>query len=169
MTLAVRQIGPGEAIAYREIRLTALDGDPAAFSSDAATERARDLDWYRQSARETAIFVAFRGEMPIGMAGLFVSDQPKTRHIGTVFGVYVRPEARQAGVAALLMEAVIAHAAGSVAQLHLGVAADNIPALALYHRLGFQTYGTEPRALRIEDRYIDEHLMVLFLDKEDRL
>ena len=47
----------------------------------------------------------------------------------------------------------------------------NEPAIRLYQKLGFETYGTEPRYLFGNGRYIDEHLMVRFLDKapgEDR-
>lgn len=168
MSLSIRQIGPDEAQAYRTIRLIALDGDPASFASDAETERARPLDWYAQGTRDAAIFVAFVDDQPVGMAGLFVSDRPKTSHIGTIFGVYVRPENRRNGMATDLMDAVVAHARTMVRQVHLGVAVDNCAALNLYHRLGFQTYGTEPRALNVDGRFIDEHLMVRFLDKEDR-
>ena len=168
MSFSIRQIGPDEAEAYRTIRLIALDGDPAAFASDTETERNRPLDWYAQGTRDAAVFLAFLGDEPVAMAGLFVSDRPKTSHIGTIFGVYVRPEHRRNGLAIALMDMVIAHAKTLVAQVHLGVAVDNCAALKLYHRLGFQTYGTEPRALHVDGRFIDEHLMVRFLDKEDR-
>ncbi|AEQ53331.1 GNAT family N-acetyltransferase [Pelagibacterium halotolerans] len=168
MSLSIRQIGPDEAEIYRTIRLIALEGDPASFASDAQTERDRPLDWYAQGTRDAAIFVAFVDGQPVGMAGLFVPDRPKTSHIGTIFGLYVRPEQRRNGTAAALMDAVISLARTRVRQVHLGVAVDNCAALKLYHRLGFQTYGTEPRALHVDGRFIDEHLMVRFLDKEDR-
>ena len=167
MTPSVRRIGPEDAEAYRAIRLAALDGDPASFSSDLATERAHPLAWYADGTTENAIFLAFDGTTPVGMAGLAGSEREKTSHIGVVFGVYVVPSCRRKGVAALLMQTVIAHAQPTLLQLHLGVAVDNIAALALYHRLGFAAYGTEPRALRIKERFIDEHLMVRFLDEEE--
>lgn len=168
MSLSIRQIGPDEAEAYRTIRLIALEGDPASFASDVQTERDRPLDWYAQGTRDAAIFVAFEDDRPVGMAGLFVSDRDKTSHIGTIFGVYVRPQYRRAGLAVALMDTVIARAKTKARQVHLSVAVDNCAALKLYHRLGFQTYGTEPRALNVDGRFIDEHLMVRFLDKEDR-
>ncbi|WP_417579026.1 GNAT family N-acetyltransferase [Pelagibacterium sp.] len=168
MSLTIRQIGPEDAKAYQTIRLIGLDGDPSSFASDAETERAHPLEWYAQSTKAAAVFLAFADDEPIGMAGLVMSERPKTSHIGTIFGVYVRPESRRCGVAADLMDAVIAHARTVAKQVHLGVAVDNCAALKLYHRLGFQTYGTEPRALNVDGRFIDEHLMVRFLDKEDR-
>ena len=46
-----------------------------------------------------------------------------------------------------------------------GVAVGNTPAIRLYQKAGFEIYGTEPRALFVNGRYIDEHMMVRFLDK----
>jgi ribosomal protein S18 acetylase RimI-like enzyme len=43
------------------------------------------------------------------------------------------------------------------------VVQDNAAALALYRELGFQVYGTEPRALQSAHGYADEVLMVRFL------
>jgi RimJ/RimL family protein N-acetyltransferase len=48
-----------------------------------------------------------------------------------------------------------------VQQVHLSVTTGNAPAVALYEHLGFTHYGTEPRSLLVNGRYLDEHLMVL--------
>jgi ribosomal protein S18 acetylase RimI-like enzyme len=37
------------------------------------------------------------------------------------------------------------------------------PAIRLYRSLGFDSFGEEPRALKIGDRYIDEEYMLLDL------
>ena len=39
------------------------------------------------------------------------------------------------------------------------MAANNPAAVRLYRAAGFTEYGYEPRALRIGDAYVDEHLM----------
>ena len=64
-----------------------------------------------------------------------------------------------------LIEHLLDHAKPVVLQVHLGVAADNGVALALYQKAGFTIYGTEPRYMYVNGRYIDEHLMVRFFDK----
>ena len=79
--------------------------------------------------------------------------------------VYVRPEHRGSGMAAALVEHLVEHARRHVLQIHLGVWSENLPAIKLYQRLGFELYATEPRYLFVNGRFIDEHLMVRFLDK----
>lgn len=167
MSVLVRQIGREDAEAYRAIRLKALDNDPRAFSSDAQAEREQPLGWYEEGTRTAAVFLAFEGEVPIGMAGFIRSTQRKSRHIGHLFGLYVAPEGRRRGIGDRLVTAVLAHAARNVSQIRLGVGTYNQPAQALYHRHGFEIYGTEPKSLLVDGEYIDEHLMVRFLDKED--
>ena len=62
-----------------------------------------------------------------------------------------------------LMQAVLESASGVVEQLTLAVTTDNLAAIALYRELGFEAYGTEPRALKSADGYADDVLMVRFL------
>jgi ribosomal protein S18 acetylase RimI-like enzyme len=89
--------------------------------------------------------------------------QQKSAHRGGIWGVYVHPEARRKGVDRAVLETVIAHARERVLQVHLSVSTGSA-ALRLYRQLGFEIYGTEPRALCVDNRYLDEHLMVLRLD-----
>lgn len=80
--------------------------------------------------------------------------------------MYVAPTVRGTGVGRRLVGAAIDHArrTDGVLQLHLTVASHNIAAITVYTRLGFTTYGQEPRSLRLPDRFVDEDMMVLMLD-----
>ena len=49
-------------------------------------------------------------------------------------------------------------------QVHLSVVTENESARRLYEALGFTIYGTEPRSLFVDGRYLDEHMMVLRFD-----
>src|SRR5262249_59848633 len=97
--------------------------------------------------------------------GFYREKGPKSRHKGRVWGVYVTPEARRAGIGRKMMQALLDRisAIDDMEQVLLSVAATQIPAIRLYRSLGFESFGTEPRALRIGDRYIDEEHMVLRL------
>ncbi len=50
-----------------------------------------------------------------------------------------------------------------IERLDLGVAIKNTAAIALYEKLGFQLYGIDLKAMKENDQYIDEQLMVKFL------
>ena len=45
-------------------------------------------------------------------------------------------------------------------QIHLSVVSENAAARQLYLSAGFRVYGLDPRALKVENRYLDEDLMV---------
>ena len=62
------------------------------------------------------------------------------------------------------MRAVLDHARGEVDQVLLQVVSDNGRAVRLYESEGFVSYGLERRALKLGERYLDEYMMVRFLD-----
>jgi L-amino acid N-acyltransferase YncA len=78
-----------------------------------------------------------------------------------VAGMYVQERARGGGLTDQLMRALLAEARSQgIEQVILTVAADNDRARRLYQRWGFSIYGTEPRAIKVPDGYLDEVLMV---------
>jgi ribosomal protein S18 acetylase RimI-like enzyme len=111
---------------------------------------------------------AWLGDELVGAAGFYRLEGAKTAHRGTIWGVYVQPQARKRGIARALMTEILGHARGQVTQVHLSVVTENEPARRLYEALGFMIYGTEPRSLRVEGHYLDEHLMVLRFDQARR-
>lgn len=56
----------------------------------------------------------------------------------------------------------LARSLPGIEQVTLAVSSDNIPARRLYESLEFETYGSEARALKIGESYVDEDLMVLY-------
>ena len=166
MTHTIRRLGLGDATAYRAIRHEALANHPEAFVSTAeAFAQKSDAD-IRQTLEALTVFGVVLPDGSLGGINAFLRNEgAKERHRGWMIQVYVRPEHRGSGMAAALVEHLIEHARRHVVQVHLGVWSENVPAIRLYERLGFATYGTEPRYLFVNGRYIDEHLMVRFLDK----
>ncbi len=160
--VSIRRLLPDDAALFREIRLQALATAPEAFGSTHAAEAAWATEAWAERLRKAAVFAAIDGEAVLGMAGFFAMDGAKERHKGVLWGMYVAPSARGTGLAAALVQAVLAHAADVVEQVLLTVVSGN-PARRLYARLGFVEYGVEPRALRQDGVYSDEVLMVMFL------
>ncbi len=104
------------------------------------------------------------------MVGLGREPRAKNRHKANVFGMYVAPEFRRRGIARALLRHLIAAARQErdLEQLVLTVTHSNESARALYESEGFRSFGIEPRALRVADRYYDKNHMVLFSRAPER-
>ncbi|MBV9586275.1 MAG: GNAT family N-acetyltransferase [Alphaproteobacteria bacterium] len=161
--IEVRRLTPADAALFREIRLEGLERDPDAFASTVEVESAQPLSSFEQRLEAAAVFGGFRGSELLGVAGFRLQPGPKHGHKGQLWGMYVRPAARQTGLGHKLVEAVIEHARGEVELLQLSVISENQPARRLYASLGFEEYGIERRAAKYRGRYHDDVLMAKML------
>jgi ribosomal protein S18 acetylase RimI-like enzyme len=160
----IRLLTPSDAIAYRNVRLDGLERDSAAFSSTLARESAMPLDWFVERIVKGNVFGAFDESALVGVAGYWPQQGAKVCHKAGLWGMYVRQAARGRGLGERLIEAIVEHATGRVELLQLGVASDNAAAIRLYQKAGFSEYGREMKALKQDGRYVDELLMVRFLE-----
>jgi ribosomal protein S18 acetylase RimI-like enzyme len=166
VSYSIRRLGIEDLDAYRAIRHESLSNHPEAFLSSAEDFAARSDAEVQQTLRALTIFAAVLPDGSVGGIVAYLQNEgEKDRHRGWMLQVYVKPEHRGTGMSRALCEHLIEHARDKVIQIHLGVWSDNEPAIRLYKNLGFEIYGTEPRYLYVNGRYIDEHLMVRFLDK----
>src|SRR3954447_11624059 len=161
--ITIRRLSPQDAALFRDIRLEGLRRDPDAFSSIFEDESGKELSFFAERLDRSAVFGAFRGAELLGVAGFYVQPGPKHRHKGTLWGMYVRPQARGAGIAGRLVEAVVEHARAHVELLQLTVISENLAARRLYERFGFAAYGLEKRAAKYRGRYHDDLLMAKIL------
>ncbi len=164
VTFSLRQLSAGDAASYRSLRLEGLCRHPEAFGASWADEASKPLEWFSARLQGNRVFGGWLADGSLaGVAGLRVPDAAKLQHKGVLWGMYVRPEARGTGMAAALVQRVIEQASGTLEELLLTFTASNVGAAKLYARFGFQRYGAEPRAVKIEDRYYDIVLMRLCL------
>jgi len=170
MDVQIRRLMPADAARYRELRLEGLRCNPEAFGSTYETESVQPLSSFSKRLAGSAVFGAFRGAELLGIAGFAVRNGLKEAHKGLLWGMYVRPDARKAGVGRRLVEAVIDFARQRVELLQLSVVSDNEQARRLYASLGFVEYGVEMHSLKQHGRYYDEILMAFDLvgDSEQR-
>ena len=165
---SIRVLTAADVTAYRTLRLQALGDHPDAFGASLEDEAAHSLeDMARRldAGPGNCVFGAFAGGALIGTAGFVVPDRSaKSRHKGLLVGVHVSGDYRGRGMGRALVGAVIDHARTHVVLLQAAVGIDNAAALRLYESLGFQRYGLERKALRIDGRDIDEALIVLDFD-----
>jgi len=161
MTIELRRLTPQDAALYRDIRLEALADSPDAFASTLETERDRALEAFAARLADTHVVGAFAGPRLAGVAGFSVQAGPKHAHKGMLWGMYVRPAHRGAGIGRVLVEAIIAHARQRVELLQLFVVSNNAAARRLYAGLGFVEYGLERHATKYHGQYHDDVLMAL--------
>ena len=159
--IELRRLLPEDAPIYREIRLEALQHSPDAFSSTFEAEQERPLDQFAARLRNAYVVGAFSGKQLVGIAGFYIQPGPKHAHKGMLWGMYVRPRYRAAGLGRMLAESIIGHARQRVELLQLFVVSDNLPARRLYQRLGFVEYGIERHATKYQGQYHDDVLMAL--------
>jgi len=157
----LRHLRAADAAPYRQLRLDALQASPTAFGSSWEEESVQPLEWFAARLEQGWTLGAWLGGSLRGIATVIVSEQLKMRHKGTVVGVYAHPDARGQGMGRALIRGLVEHATGRLDTLLLSAEASNTVALALYRKLGFEEYGREPRALKIEGRFYDEVLMAL--------
>lgn len=152
----IRPLGPGDAAAFRALRLCGLQECPEAFGSTYEEDARLPLDVVAERLKAApppaarVVLGAFEGDRLIGIVGCVQEAKVKARHKAVVWGMYVSPEARGRGVGRRLLERVIAEARGwaGVERLTLTVVERAHAARELYLAAGFQAFGREPDGLR---------------------
>jgi ribosomal protein S18 acetylase RimI-like enzyme len=170
--MLVRLLTPDDAAAFQALRLAGLLECPGAFASSHQEEASTPMDVVAarlavQPGR--ACFGAFDdtmwGPALVGVVGLQREGMLKMQHKAFIWGLYVAPAHRAAGVGRQLVGQALAYAAQpmGVRQVLLGVNAHNTNALALYEALGFVAFGREPGFMVLDGQLHDEVHMVRVL------
>ena len=165
--MEIRQLHRHDAKDYFALRLEALQTNPEAFGS--SYEEERDYPISRTEGRLTDsaayVFGAFIEGKLIGVVTLMKEAKQKMSHRANIYAVYVTPLHRGKGIANQLLRAAIqqAHALQGIEQIYLAVVSENVPAKKVYRSFGFETYGIDKRAIKINGKYYDDELMVLYL------
>jgi RimJ/RimL family protein N-acetyltransferase len=167
--LEIRPLRAADAAAFRDIRLQAISDSPSAVWPTLEEEAGRTIRETEARIEKTdtqVVFGAFLNTKLVGIAGLRREPLAQVRHKAVLWGVFVSPEQRRTGLARTLFSRLLAFAREEgVLQIQLCVNAENVRARNLYRSLGFASFGLEPRAMRVGNRYFDEEHMVLRLDE----
>jgi GNAT superfamily N-acetyltransferase len=165
-SLVIRTFAPHEWPVYRAIRLRSLADSPDAFGSTFAEEEARPLDSWAARLSAAAVsgqdhpLIAQWDGAPAGLVWAKVDGGDAS--VVNIYQMWVAPEARGRGVAAVLLRAAVNWARSKNARaVQLGVTCGNSAAVRLYQREGFENIGQpQPRGA---DSRLFEQAMTLSL------
>ncbi|MBB3112755.1 RimJ/RimL family protein N-acetyltransferase [Paenibacillus phyllosphaerae] len=165
----IRVLNEDDAAAYRALRLEALTVSPEAFGSTYEREAAFAIETFAERVKPAEGKIALggfnvQGELS-GIVTLVRENGPKALHKANIYGMYVAPSTRGTGLGKSLLTELIHRARQfeGLERINLTVVVGNEAAKRLYMSLGFEVYGLERHALKVNDAYYDEELMVLRL------
>lgn len=173
MDVNIRAIVPDEASAYVALRREMLAESPKSFGASLETDGGCDLEVMRtrlETQGDNRTWGAFGkddGELLGVVGGFREGPHAKRAHAFAVWGMYVTPQARGAGLGRKLMGALLDYAKnlGGIRLVCLSVSATAPAAEAMYTSLGFKAWGTEPYSLQVDGEFHDEiHMVLPYLD-----
>src|SRR6266567_7780496 len=171
----VRILREADAEAFWNIRLRALRDNPESFGASYEEILERGIAGVTQGLRkrdtapDDVTFGAFEGTTLVGIAGFQREEEAKKRHKGHIWGMYVPQELRGKGTGKALLQAAIAYAKTlpGLEQINLSVVLTSKEARQLFISLGFEPYGLEKHALKLQNQYFDQELMSLDLTRKE--
>ncbi|MFX1519987.1 MAG: GNAT family N-acetyltransferase [Promethearchaeota archaeon] len=121
-----------------------------------------ESEWFDLRHQNFIIVAEIQGEI-VGQVQLERLDDDATQHVCEI-GIIIDPDYRGKGVGSALLKKGIDTAKHlGFEKIILSVFSTNEIALTLYKKFGFKEIGRRNKQFRIENEYIDEILMELFL------
>jgi RimJ/RimL family protein N-acetyltransferase len=109
MSVSIRQLSENEWRILAAVRLKALRSDPSVFGSNFESEsKFTEKDWrIRLQSDDSAIFIIFDDQIPIGMTGVSVFRDDPAKRTAIFWGSWIEPRFRRQGLSNLLYQARI--------------------------------------------------------------
>lgn len=150
--------------ALRQIRLRACKEEPVAFAEEYEDLLELKPEEFQKYFDNGWIAGAFVAENLVAIAGLYGNKMRKIAHKGNIWGVYVTPEMRGAGLSRQLITLLLSEAEKSDLEIiHLSTDADNQVTVSLYKSLGFEAWGIDTEFAKVSGRYVNEIMMKKYL------
>ena len=171
MMLVVKLGSPDDVQDVFNIRAQSLRESPESFGKSLEEYQNYSFDKLKEMLKNVTessyTFLAYKDNYPLGIIGYHINGQrTKLKHQAELNSLFVIKSQRRAGVATLLLDYLLDHARQKkiIQSIVLGVNIDNKPAISLYQKHGFVTWGRQPDALYVQNSYYDLQHMYLRLN-----
>jgi RimJ/RimL family protein N-acetyltransferase len=168
MDIIIRKLQPHESAIYRAVRLACLKNVPEFFGSTYEEEVLNPKflfeTYIETGSSDHVMFGAFDDERLIGITGFNRMARKRASHRGELVQVYVESAYRGQNIGEKLLRHVLDYdfSLEGIEQVQLSVITRNIRAIELYEKLGFKTFGVQPRYFKVKNGYLDQQFMQLF-------
>jgi RimJ/RimL family protein N-acetyltransferase len=168
--ISVRRLTVDDLAAFRDLHRLGLTESPGAFVESLEEYALQsDLEIEAMLARDEG-WGAFLGAKLVAKLSIDSLPYAMMAHTRWIHGMYAAPEARGAvgGGAAVLRAAMDDARSRGATRVSLWVNGENARAQRFYQKLGFVEAGRVPGGLRIAGASIDDVMMCLSLDRDER-
>jgi RimJ/RimL family protein N-acetyltransferase len=109
VSVSIRQLNENDWREFSQVRLKALKTDPLVFGSNYEKEsQFTEADWRsRLQAKDSAVFMLFENETPIGITGVSVFRDDPTNRTAMFWGSWLEPDFRGKGLSEMIYRARI--------------------------------------------------------------
>lgn len=160
----IRQLKTSDYEAFSELRSLALATNPTSFWATEIEERPIREKRFNTTVDHPENFMLglFIDDQLVSILGFMREEKIKLNHKGYIWGVFTHPDHRGKGHGESLMDLAIklVFEIKGVLQINLSVAALNMAAKNLYLKMGFEIYGEEKRASKVNGDFYDELYLV---------
>ena len=169
--MKISRITPNDYDQFYALRLESLETCPEEFATDAEAWKNASRDTINKmlvASEERAdahILGAWEDDTLVGMIGANRNLRPTVKHKSTLWGLYVTSAHRRRGIGSALLDEVVKVLKGEpeLRLIRAVVTITSREALSLLEKKGFQVYGQEPEAKRLNDQFLDQVYMWLSL------
>jgi len=159
--ISIKRLESTDAGVYRALMLRAYSEHDTAFTSTFEERAHKPVDWWSRRLQDptTVTLGAFEaGDSLIGTVRLEAYQRQRERHKIQLTAMYVMKDYAGKGVGRRLLDDALIESRklNGIELINLTVTADNLPAVRLYSKLGFQTFGRESRAVKATLGYLDK-------------
>lgn len=121
--------------------------------------------WMKENADTMTLFVAVKEHRIVGYLMVQRGKIESTAHCGTI-AIGVHSDVRGEGVGTDLFESMHEWARSEkLHRLEMMVLTNNVKGIFLFRKMGYTIESTKQDAMLIDGRYIDEYVMVRFIDE----